>query len=162
MEAVGILYVHLDYFMAIWYFCGHLVYSMVLDTLFPFWYFIPSKLWQPCKWCRSVLKWMRFFPRIFLHYFDTWMKYFPRLSGVNAMMFIFGDFDKLSQKIFAIFLKPKQRLPFVHKLKYFEQCEEDITLKLLPPMYICMYVCMYICMYEKKLEYFRCNINAST
>jgi hypothetical protein len=49
MENVGILYGHLNYFMAIgnilWPFVtfgGHLVYFS------PFWYFEPRKIWQPC------------------------------------------------------------------------------------------------------------------
>jgi hypothetical protein len=49
IENLGILYVHLVYFMAIgnilWpfgIFCGHLVYFS------PFWYVVPRKIWQPC------------------------------------------------------------------------------------------------------------------
>jgi hypothetical protein len=48
MENLGIFYDHLVYFTAIvnvlWPFgilCGHLVY------LYPFWYFVLRKIWQP-------------------------------------------------------------------------------------------------------------------
>jgi hypothetical protein len=50
MENLGIFYDHLVYFTAIgnilWAFgilCGHLV------DISPFWYFVPSAIWQPCS-----------------------------------------------------------------------------------------------------------------
>jgi hypothetical protein len=50
MENLGIFYDHLVYFTAIanilWpfgIFCGQLVYFS------PFWYFVPRKIWQPCR-----------------------------------------------------------------------------------------------------------------
>jgi hypothetical protein len=49
MEEDGIFYGHLVHFMVfgyiLWTFgkvCGNLVY------FFPFWYFVPRKIWQPC------------------------------------------------------------------------------------------------------------------
>jgi hypothetical protein len=49
MEDVGKFYIHSAYFSAISYilrqfgkFCGH------FDILFPFWYVVPRKIWQPC------------------------------------------------------------------------------------------------------------------
>jgi hypothetical protein len=55
MKNLGTFYYHLVYFMAIgnmlWpfgIFCGHLVY------LYPFWYFVPRKIWQPCLYVRSA------------------------------------------------------------------------------------------------------------
>jgi hypothetical protein len=50
MEDVGIYYGHLVHFAVfcyiLWTFgivCGNLVY------IFPFWYFVPRKIWQPCS-----------------------------------------------------------------------------------------------------------------
>jgi hypothetical protein len=49
MKDVGKFYVHLVYFTAILYilgpfviFCGH------FGIFFPFWYVVPTKIWQPC------------------------------------------------------------------------------------------------------------------
>jgi hypothetical protein len=48
MEVVGILYIHLIYFAAT------LVYAVwsilwLFGILFPFWYVVPRKIWQPCR-----------------------------------------------------------------------------------------------------------------
>jgi hypothetical protein len=42
MEGVGISYVHLVYYTAIWYICGYLV-----GIFLPFGYVVPRKIWQP-------------------------------------------------------------------------------------------------------------------
>jgi hypothetical protein len=48
MEDVGILYVHLVYFMAIWYSLWPLgVFYVYLVYFFTFWYVVPRKIWQP-------------------------------------------------------------------------------------------------------------------
>jgi hypothetical protein len=38
----GIFYGHLVYFMDIWYILS------TFGIFFPFWYFLPRKIWQPC------------------------------------------------------------------------------------------------------------------
>jgi hypothetical protein len=52
----GIFLGYLVHFVAVWYilwlfgiFCGHLVFI-------PFWYFVPSKIWQPCPSSRQMLR----------------------------------------------------------------------------------------------------------
>jgi hypothetical protein len=42
MKAVGIFDGHLVYFVAIGVYDGYSV------SIFPFWYFVPRKIWQPC------------------------------------------------------------------------------------------------------------------
>jgi hypothetical protein len=42
LRPVGIYYVHLVHFIAIWKFSGNLVYFT------SFWYFVSRKIWQPC------------------------------------------------------------------------------------------------------------------
>jgi hypothetical protein len=49
MKDVSFLFLFFVYFTAIWctlgpfgIFCGH------FGIFFPFWYFVPGKIWQPC------------------------------------------------------------------------------------------------------------------
>jgi hypothetical protein len=41
MKDIGILHRHLVYFTAIWY------SLWLFGIVFPFWYFVPRKIWQP-------------------------------------------------------------------------------------------------------------------
>jgi hypothetical protein len=63
MEDFGILYGHLVNFTNVWYialpfgiFYGYLVY-----VFFPFWYFVPRKIWQPAL---SAVFTAIFFPKL--------------------------------------------------------------------------------------------------
>jgi hypothetical protein len=51
MEDVGLLYVHLIYFAAIWYILWPFgtFYIWLFGIFFTFWYVVPRKIWQPCS-----------------------------------------------------------------------------------------------------------------
>jgi hypothetical protein len=54
MEDVNIFYVHLVYFMAVFYIlCPFGIFYVNLVYFPPFWYIAPRKIWQPC--CEALI-----------------------------------------------------------------------------------------------------------
>jgi hypothetical protein len=48
MERFGIVFVYLDYIMAIWYILWPFGKLVAIWYIPPFWYIVSRKIWQPC------------------------------------------------------------------------------------------------------------------
>jgi hypothetical protein len=89
MQDIGIFYDHVVYFMEIWYtlwpFCKFFGY---LVRLFPCWYVVPRKIWQPCLRhvgrCRQLpcIKYMH----ACIDAYELLFKFFGR---ANALIYLF-------------------------------------------------------------------------